>query len=1379
MAKNQELELSILIGGHVDNSLAQAVKLANTQIGSIANGASKFAENIAKGAVAAAGGIAAAVVDTTKESVSFESEMLDVTKYVSGLTDDSGKVIRSNYEEMSKDILDLSTDIPYTAEELTRLAAAAGQSGKSMDDLISDGFLRDVAEMGTAMDISADQAGDWAAKWEVAFDINHDQVMELADQINYLGAHYATTAAEIAQTVNDTGSLGQIAGMDVASTAALSTALLAMGVDSGKVATSIRRMYTNLSMGSKATDAQAAAFEQLGFTAEQFAKDMQTDAPAAIKSLFTAIGSQPKDKQVGYLKTLLGQWAIESGAKLTGNLDLFIKTLDDVGDASKYNGSMYKEFLLKCETSESVLTMLSNAWRAVRIEVGNNFLPILKDVAGFGIEKINDFRAALPDITARVKEVIEYLLNNGDKVAATLGGIGAAWAGMRFAPQILQVVSGVTKGVSGAATGGGKIFNGIRTIASGMSYGAQMAGIQSPSIGPQPQNSFLKNIATKANGVGVGLWATLKNFTGLTKNDGKTKIDFVRDVMGASERGQTIRQSFPALNRIAVAAGDVGKTRIGTAVTNLPGTIAKQGVGFLNSLNIAPGSKFNSVISSMAASTAMTKGNASLSALGSVFAQTGAGKKLSGMAGNVGTFLSDIPGGIKGGIAKGGVNFLNGLNIAPGSKLNSVISSMAASTATKSGGAAWTQIKGIAGQTKVGKAVSGVADFGGKAFGLGKAVASPVLKGGFNIFAGLMSTFGPVIAGLGGVIAVVSLLGDHFEDIRQIIGQVFGEKGLTLFDGFTGKVQGIAGNIHNTLAGAFSLENLQNIQQSLSGKSILGIDDLGTTFGAVIPIIESVKGLIGQIVDLGVNHIKPLLADVLSFAVNDLFPAVSPLISMIISLVGTTLINAIKLVVDVIHGLLPVIEPVIQSIVGLIKGIVSVTITVVNGIIRALNSFSFTVPQWLENVPVAKNFAGKTFGFNLSEVAMPAFANGGFTRGVSIAGEAGTEAVISFKPSVHDSNVENWVRAGRMLGVSGEDATRAAGVENVQYFANGGFTDGSKEKLDKLIDFSNAYGEYALRSNGIKSTSDVVSMMWTVANNAMSGDGSLELVATSIAADVAPIILNKYLGSDSTITKAVTEAAKTYNGGTVLSSWENGVLTDTGTPLYMLSQQDVAQPPATEAPDVPAETYQTAKESAENSASATGNEKLDNLIDFSKAYADYALRSNGIRTAGDAASMLWTVANNSLAGDGSLALAATSIAADVAPLVLNKYFGGDSTITSMLTEAAKTYNGGTVLSSWENGTLTDTGTPLYMLPQRDTEKTLPDMPSSAYRAAGGGDGGSSSSIKDSQFVFSPHITVGSGTNMEELEREMRKLFEEFKQEMREEEREQGRVKYAS
>lgn len=1107
MAKNQTLELSILIGGHVDNSLTQAVKSANTQLSSMANGASKLAANIAKVTVGIASGITAGLVDATKEAVAFESEMLDVTKYVGGLTDANGKVKTDAYAEMSKDILDLSTQIPYTAKELTRLAAAAGQSGKSMDDLISGGFLKDVAEMGTAMDISADQAGDWAAKWEVAFNMNHDQVMELADQINYLGAHYATTAAEIAQTVNDTGSLGQIAGMDVQSTAALSTALLAMGVDSGKVATSIRRMYTNLSMGSKATDAQSAAFEQLGFTAEQFAKDMQKDAPAALKSLFTAIGTQPKDKQVGYLKTLLGQWAIESGAKLTGNLDLFVKTLDDVGDASKYNGSMYKEFMLKCETSESVLTMLGSAWRAVRIEVGNNFLPVLKDVAGFGIEKLNDLRAALPDIAERVRQVIEYLLNNGDKVATTIAGIGTAWAGMRFAPQILQVVSSATKFASGAASPVGLVQKGVSgagkagNLWQAAKLGTQLANSavpagSNPSFGQRVQNTILGSVLGMQNS---------KKLFGAKTPAGMAKATSA--LFGSIQQAQASGGIIGLLKGSSI--GQYG-ARVARSAKNLAGTDFIQ-----NTVGV-----------------------------GKWIGQKVAGTQLGGFVGNMGQKAMGFGQGLLGG-AK---------NIA-GTAIGGVKNLAGRAASTKAGQFALNVGGGIA------KGTGDTFKFLGSGLSLVNTAVGPIAGKLGGAFMGLLGTFGPVITGIGGIIAVVSLLGDHFEDIRQIVGNVFGEKGLAMFDGFTSKIHDIAGNVRDSVSNAFSLENLQNIQQSLSGKSIFGIDDLGTTFGAVIPIIESVKGLIGQIVDLGVNHIKPLLADIMSFAVNELFPAVSPLISMIISLVGTTLINAIKLVVDVIHGLLPVIEPVIQGIVGLIKGIVSVTITVANAIIGTLNKLSFTVPDW---VPA---LGGKQFGFNLKEVAMPAFANGGFTHGVSIAGEAGTEAVISFKPSVHDSNVENWVRAGRMLGVSGEDATRAAGV---RYFANGGFTGGSKEKLDNLIDFSKAYGKYALRSNGIRTTGDALSMLWTVANNSMSGDASLALAATSLAADVAPLLLNKYLGSDSPVTTALTEAAKNYNGGTVLSSWQDGVLTDTGTPLYVLPPRDTGRTLS----EIPVSAYQ-------------------------------------------------------------------------------------------------------------------------------------------------------------------------------------------------------------
>ena len=59
--------------------------------------------------------------------------------------------------------------------------------------------------------------------------------MELMDQINYLAAHNATTAPEVAQSVNQAASFGQIAGIDPAATAAIATAMQATGVATDRV----------------------------------------------------------------------------------------------------------------------------------------------------------------------------------------------------------------------------------------------------------------------------------------------------------------------------------------------------------------------------------------------------------------------------------------------------------------------------------------------------------------------------------------------------------------------------------------------------------------------------------------------------------------------------------------------------------------------------------------------------------------------------------------------------------------------------------------------------------------------------------------------------------------------------------------------------------------------------------------------------------------------------------------------------------------------------------------------------------------------------------------------------------------------------------------
>lgn len=293
--------------------------------------------------------------------------------------------------------------------------------------------------------------------------------------------------------------------------------------------------------------------------------------------------------------------------------------------------------------------------------------------------------------------------------------------------------------------------------------------------------------------------------------------------------------------------------------------------------------------------------------------------------------------------------------------------------------------------------------------GIAKGAASPFLGMG-KVFLGMLSSTGPVIVAIGTIIALFSILGDHLDNIRGLVQNTFGEQGVAVFDGFVGAVQNVGATI----------------QQALSPEGLAGIKDFitqtfgegaGNAFGMFIPLIQSVAGIVGQLVDLGVNYLKPLILEVFNFMTTQALPALIPLLASVVSLVGTALVNAVKVVVGIVQTLLPIVEPVIMGIISLIQSIVSVTIKVVNGIIGALNKISVLVPDWVPGI------GGKTFGFNLSEVAMPQFAQGGFTNGPSIAGEAGTEAVISFQRGVRQQNIDIWRMAGQMLGVQDNDGS--------------------------------------------------------------------------------------------------------------------------------------------------------------------------------------------------------------------------------------------------------------------------------------------------------------------------------------------------------------------
>nr|UWF88303.1 MAG: minor tail protein [Bacteriophage sp.] len=997
MAGNGALDLSIRIMGKVDPSLVTAIKQTKGLTGDLASaltGTKSLGSTVANtlGVIGKTGlGIMATLTTasavmikkTTSMAEEYQAQAADAVKYVGGIMNDDGSIDPEKRATMEDAILKMTTQVPIKRDEMAQIAASLGQSGKSYEQIFLDNqqtgeksYLYDTARLAAAWDIDAKSAADYMAKWETAFGKTHNQIIDIADSINYLGGHMATTAAEIASVVNTSGGVGQTAGVDLHTTSALAATMLAMGVNDGKAGTSLNRVFTNITLGNSATDAQTGAWNRLGFDPVQIAKDMQSTGPngedgaaSTLYKVFEAISKQDKYQQTATIKTLFGQWAIEGVSKIVGNLPAFQNALLMAGDTSAYSGSMEKELLVRLDTSKAVSQMASNATDRLLINVGNQFLPAKKELTAMWIDIANGITESLPDLSNIVNGIlpmlhsallgignaaqaalpwiqkgIDYTAEHGPEVAGAIAAIVSAFGAMSFAPAAYSAGSTLLSTVGNVVIGGkpsgapGGMFGGITV--------RNLLGMLSPT-------SLFQNTVRG----GWGLW---------------------------SNRGNILKSAKMG----AWMANGSGQGGIAGRLSSLAGGA----IGALNSDALTSGKK----------------------------------KPMQAVAGKI----------------FGAAGYINNVANIPTNAMNAMIA------AANPAGTATATIGNV-----LGAGVGAVFGKNGLNLTGGIGAVAGKLGGGFMSMLGM---FGPAITSLGTMVAVVSLLGDHFEDVRNIVGTVFGEGGLAAFDKFTGKIAGIGDTVKQVFGQLTTPEGLQSIQEKLSGFSIGGLN-LGDVFGAmtpaiqtVMPLIESFAGVFSQIVDLGVNHIKPVLTEIFGFIVNEGIPAVMPLLSTVVSLVGTTLVNAIKVAVDLVGKVLPVVEPVILGIIGFLKQVATIGVKAVNFIIGALNKIQLTIPETLFGIPVPV-IGGKSFGFNLSPVSVPAFANGGMTQGPSIAGEAGPEAVISFRRGVREKNIDTWLTAGKLLGIGLGDLLGLPG-RKPKMFADGGFT----EEDSNLIDFNRA-----------------------------------------------------------------------------------------------------------------------------------------------------------------------------------------------------------------------------------------------------------------------------------------------------------------------------------
>lgn len=312
-----------------------------------------------------------------REAIKLEDAMAEVRKVVDFESPDGLADLQRRLQEMS-------LSIPMTADQLAKIAAAAGQSGIAEKDLAA--FTAQAARMGVAFDISAEASGEMMAKWQSGMGLSLERTYALADAVNYLSNNNAAQAKQIGEVLKRYGALGKLSGLTETHIAAFASTVIASGAEAEVAATGIKAFMRAMSKGGSMSEMQKAAFKNAGLDPKQLQKNLLKDAPKTILETLEAIQKNiPREQWNQYLSAMFGEEAAVAIGPMMQNTAALRENFERIGDPVRYADSMLKEFESRSATTSNALTLMGNAGRYVATALGS---PLLEPIRELSLEVV-------------------------------------------------------------------------------------------------------------------------------------------------------------------------------------------------------------------------------------------------------------------------------------------------------------------------------------------------------------------------------------------------------------------------------------------------------------------------------------------------------------------------------------------------------------------------------------------------------------------------------------------------------------------------------------------------------------------------------------------------------------------------------------------------------------------------------------------------------------------------------------------------------------------------------------------------------------------------------------------------------------------------------
>ena len=452
-------------------------------------------------------GILGAGAAASKAAIDYEDAFAGVVKTVDGTEEQLGK--------LNEQILDMSTNLPASATEIAGVAEAAGQLGIGVNDIGK--FTEVMVELGMSTNLNAEEAASSLAKFANVTKMITDDYDKLGATVVDLGNNFATTERDIVEMATRLASTGEIVGYSEPQMMAIATALSSVGIEAEAGGSAFSNLSKNLALAAAGGEKDLKQWADVaGVSAKDFKAAYEKDALGALSMFIDGLNDTDR----------IGKSAIEvlndMGIKevrmsnavlaLASSEGILNKAVDTANNAWNENSALQTEVGKRLETTGSKMKLAKNELTKTAVIMGDNFLPVIADVAAKVGELAKKFGALDKDTQ---KSIVKFAL-----VVAAAG-------------PVTKVFGGLTSGIGKTATNVSKLISVTQKVKAG-TYTGPLKNLLSAIIKTKNATGDLTTATSAATGAAGKLAGSSSSLAGLLGSSGPLIIAFVAAAAAAA-----------------------------------------------------------------------------------------------------------------------------------------------------------------------------------------------------------------------------------------------------------------------------------------------------------------------------------------------------------------------------------------------------------------------------------------------------------------------------------------------------------------------------------------------------------------------------------------------------------------------------------------------------------------------------------------------------------------------------------------------------------------------------------------------------------------------------------------------------------------------------